>query len=110
MISIQVVAKGDEVVYRLLRDKVTHEARTWSWANQSKTRLQHARLDAGYIEVGTAESVLVAQIHPKSKQDEYFLAEKFVGRLTAWFADKFLAVNLRFRPELSGRARRRRTP
>jgi hypothetical protein len=79
MILIQVVAKGDEDVSKLLRHKVTHEARTWSWANRSKTRLQHARLEAGYIEVASAESVLVAHIHPKSKQDEYFLAEKFMG-------------------------------
>ncbi len=61
MILIQVVAKDDEDVYKLLRHKVTHEARTWSWAKRSKTRLQHARLEAGYIEVASAESVLVAQ-------------------------------------------------
>jgi len=108
MISIQVVAKGGQDAYQLLRHKVTHEARTWSWANKAKTRLQHTRLEAGYIEVANADSVLVAQIHPKSKADEYFLAEKFVGRLTAWFADEIVAVNLQFQPDRPHSSRKRR--
>jgi hypothetical protein len=43
----------------LLRDKVTHEARTWAWANRPKTRLNHKNIDADYIEVGAAEGLLV---------------------------------------------------
>src|SRR5262245_42669221 len=108
MISIQVVARTGENAYELLRQKVTHEARTGSWADSTKTRLQHTRLEAGYIEVASADSVLVAHIHPKTKQDEYFLAEKFIGRLTAWFADQIVAVNLQFLPDSRRSSRSRR--
>lgn len=99
MLTVQVIPRAGKDAYKLLRDKVTHEARTWSWANKAKTRLKHNQIESGYIEVGSAESVLVAQIRPYEDTDLFFLAEKFVGRLTARFADEILAINIQFVPD-----------
>ncbi len=79
--------------YRLLRDKVTHEARTWSWKNKAKTRLIHKQNARGYIEVGSADGVVVAEIRPADDGDTYFFAEKFIGRLVAWFGADLAAIN-----------------
>jgi hypothetical protein len=62
MISIQVVPKKDEDAYKLLPDKVTHEAATWYWVNAAKSRLRHTQVKKGYIEVASAEGVLVVYI------------------------------------------------
>ncbi|TAK84791.1 MAG: hypothetical protein EPO20_13190 [Betaproteobacteria bacterium] len=96
MIVLQIVPRAGTDAYKLLRDKVTHEARTWSWRNKAKTRLQHVQKRAGYIEVGSAEGVVVAQIVPAKESDQFFLAEKFIGRLIAWFADDLATINLQF--------------
>ncbi len=98
MIVMQVVPRAGHDAYKLLRDKVTHEARTWSWSNKAKTRLRHTQSPSGYIEVGSADGVLVGQIRP-GQGDAYFLAEKFIGRLVAWFEGDLAAVNLQFIPE-----------
>jgi len=74
---------------------VTHEARTWSWSNKAKTRLKHAQQSSGYIEVSSADGVLIAQICP-GDGDPYFLVEKFIGRLVAWFQIELAAINLQF--------------
>jgi hypothetical protein len=99
MIRIQVVTQGGSDAYRLLRDKVTHEAQTWSWKNKAKTRLVHSGDKSGYIEVGSADGVLVAEVH-SGDRDEYFLIEKYVGRLVAWFPEDLFAINLQFLPEV----------
>ena len=109
MIIVQVVPKSGVDAYKLLRDKVTHGARTWAWANRPKTRLHHKNLDAGYIEVGSAEGVLVAVIRPSEPDELYFLVEKFIGRLVAWFESDLAAINLQFTAEPAPRRRARRT-
>jgi hypothetical protein len=81
MISIQVIPKQDLDAYKLLRDKVTHGAATWYWANKAKSRLRHAQIKKGYIEVGSAEGVLVANIFRKEPRDLFYLSEKFMGDL-----------------------------
>jgi hypothetical protein len=97
MLTMQVVPHPGGDVYRLLRNKVTHEAKTWIWANKPKTRLRYKQIRHGYIEVGSADSgVLVAAIKPHEPEDLFFLAEKFVGRLTAWFPAEILAINMQF--------------
>ena len=96
MLVVQVVPRAGRDAYKLLRDKVTHEARTWSWANRAKTRLKHSQIEDGYVEVASADGVLIASIHPAEKTDLFFLAEKFIGRLTAWFADDLAAINMQF--------------
>lgn len=96
MLVLQVVPVAGKDAYKLLRDKVTHEAQTWSWANKAKTRLRHIRIEGGYIEVGSADGVLVAQVVPIIESDSFFLAEKFVGRLIAWFSSEIAAINLQF--------------
>jgi hypothetical protein len=57
--------------------------------------------------VSGAEGVLLVQIYPKEKSGEFFLTEKFVGRLVAWFKDELMAINLQF-VEKSIRPRRSR--
>ena len=98
MITMQIVPRTGHDVYRLLRDKVTHEAKTWSWKNKAKTRLHHTQVERGYIEVSSADSVLVASVHPREPKDQFMLIEKFIGRLTAWFPDDIFAINVQFNP------------
>ena len=99
MIAIQIVPKTGQDAYKLLRDKVTHEARTWSWSNKAKTRLVHKRSTSGYIEVTDAEGILLARIISDNSRP-YFLLERFVGRLVAWFQDRLFAINIQFMPDL----------
>jgi hypothetical protein len=108
MIAMQVVPKESGVdVYRLLRAKVLHEATTWYWSNKAKTRLRHLRAE-GHIEVGGADGVLVAYIHPSAPRDVFYLSEKFLGRLVAWFEQHLAAINIQFVPEPAKRRRRKR--
>lgn len=104
-VYLQIVPRAGIDAYKLLRDKVTHEARTWDWKNKAKTRLQHKN-SKGYIEVGSADGVVVAVIVPSQEADLYFLAEKFVGRLIAWFSEDMAAINLQFVAEAIGKKRR----
>ncbi len=104
-IYLQIVPRAGTDAYRLLRDKVSHEARTWEWKNKAKTKLQHKN-SGGYIEVGSAEGVVVAVIVPSEEKDLFFLAEKFIGRLIAWFSEDLAAVNFQFVAEAIGRKRR----
>jgi len=112
MLSLQVIPQSRLDAYRLIRDKVTHEVRTWSWKNKAKTRLIHKQNTRGYIEVGSADGVLVAEIHPDDEDDAYFFAEKFIGRLVAWFQFDLVAINIQFRgkPVRSHTLRKRRRP
>lgn len=95
MIAIQVVPAEGQDAYRLLRSKVLHEAATWYWANKAKTRLRHIQSD-GWVDVGNAAGVLTAKVHPKTPRDLFYLAEKFLGRLIAWFEPELAAINLQF--------------
>lgn len=108
MIVLQVVPNGDADIYRLLRHKVLHDAATWHWHNKKKTRLKHVR-GKGYIEVGSADGVLVARVYPSAAADLFYLAEKFMGRLVAWFEEYMAAINIQFVPEPKPKARRKRT-
>ena len=86
MVVLQAIPAGNLDAYQLLRARI-REARTWSWANKKKTRLRHAQ---------------------RPESDLFYLAEKFTGRLLAWFEGQLLAVNLQFVPEPPPRKRRRR--
>jgi hypothetical protein len=99
MISIQVVPRSGVDAYKLLRDKVTHEATTWYWVNKAKSRLRHTQVKKGYIEVPNAEGVLIVQIYPKEPKDLFYLSEKFIGRLIGWFDDELVAINIQFVPQ-----------
>lgn len=108
MIAMQIVPKDGTVdVYQLLRSKVIHEAATWYWGNKAKTRLRHINSE-GYIDVRGADGVVVAHIYPKSPRDVFYLSEKFLGRLVAWFEESLAAINLQFAPEVKGRKVKRR--
>lgn len=95
MIQIQVVPRQGVDAYKLLRSKVLHEAATWDWANKAKTRLRHVQSD-GHIDVANAGGVIVARVFPKERRDVFYLAEKFMGRLVAWFAPDLAAINVQF--------------
>jgi hypothetical protein len=108
MLVLQAVPAGNLDAFKLLRARI-RGASTWSWANKAKTRLKHAqRPHGGYIEVGGSDGVLVAHIHPKTPNDLFYLAEKFTGRLVAWFEGELLAINLQFVPDRPAPKRRRR--
>jgi hypothetical protein len=79
MISIQVVPSQGVDAYKLLRDKVTHEAATWYWANKAKSRLRHNNVKKGYIEVASAEGILVAQSIPKSRKTSSICRRSLLG-------------------------------
>jgi hypothetical protein len=108
MLIVQVVPRAGQDAYKLLRTKVIHEAKTWDWANRKKTRLTHKQKERGHVEVSSAKGVLVAHIQSKNPADAFFLVEKFVGRLVAWFENELAAINLQFLPEAPARKRRRR--
>jgi len=107
MILLQVVPKAGIDAYKLLRDKVTHDAQTWYWANKAKTRLRHNSVAHGYIEVASADCVLVAQICPGEPSDAFKLAEKFIGRSVAWFEDALVSINIQFVPDETKAKKRR---
>lgn len=105
MIQIQVVPRAGVDAYRLLRAKVLHDAATWYWSDKKKTRLRHVQ-SGGHIDVSSAGGTVVARVAPKERRDLFYLAEKFMGRLVAWFEDELAAINLQF---LSDADRPRRT-
>jgi len=93
MIMIQVVPRSGNDAYKLLRHKVIHEAATWRWGNKKKTRLRHLQSN-GWIDVYKAGDALVAKVCPKDRRDLFYLAEKFIGRLVAWFEEELAAINV----------------
>lgn len=107
MIVIQIVPAHEQDAYRLLRDKVTHEAKTWDWTNKAKTRLRHIN-SGGYIDVANGKGVVAARVYPAEPKDQFFLVEKFVGRLVAWFSGQLVAVNMQFVPGPPAKPRRRK--
>jgi len=108
MLALQVVPRSGIDAYQLLRKKVIHEARTWYWKNKRKTRLMHSNKRAGYVEVGSADGILVAEIHAATVNEVYFFAEKFIGRLVAWFESDLAAINIQFRDAVVPRRGRRK--
>lgn len=105
MIQIQVVPRAGYDVYRLLRSRILHQAATWEFANKGKTRIKHVQRN-GHLEIASAGGVLVANVVPKDTGDEFYLAEKFIGRIVAWFGDEVSGINVQFMP--GGAAVRRR--
>jgi hypothetical protein len=107
MIQIQVVPRAGVDAYALLRAKVLHEAATWYWSNKARTRLRHLQ-SAGHIDVANAGGVLVARVRPKNPRDIFYLAEKFMGRLVAWFETELAAIHLQFLDDATPAKRRKR--
>jgi len=106
MIRIQVVPRPGADAWALLRSKVLHEAATWDWANRAKTRLRHIQSE-GHIEIRHAGGVVVAEVVPKDRRDLFYLAEKFMGRLVAWFEDELAAINVQLLETPEPKRRRR---
>ncbi len=108
MLVLQAVPAGKLNAFKLLRARI-REASTWSWGNKARTRLKHvARPKGGHIEVSSAGGVLVAHIVPKSASDQFYLTEKFIGRLIGWFEGDLLSINIQFVPDPPAPAKRRR--
>ncbi|MEO6066702.1 MAG: hypothetical protein ABIQ41_01830 [Gemmatimonadales bacterium] len=108
MIVLQAVPAPGRDAFRLLRGRI-REASTWAWSNKARTRLKHIqRPEGGYIAIANANGVLVAHVHPKTPSDQFYLAEKFTGRLVAWFESDLVAINIQLFPEPMKPKRRRR--
>ncbi len=108
MLILQAIPARHADAFKLLRARI-RTATTWAWSNKARTRLKHVqRPKGGYIQVANADGVLVAHIHPKTPNDLFYLAEKFTGRLVAWFEADLLAINIQIVPEPSVVKRRRR--
>ena len=99
MLILQAIPARQADAFKLLRARI-RTASTWAWSNKARTRLKHVqRPKGGYIQVANADGVLVAHIHPKTPNDLFYLAEKFTGRLVAWFEADLLAINIQIVPE-----------
>ena len=108
MLVLQAVPIHDVDIYKLLRARI-REASTWKWGNKARTRLKHVQVPrGGYIHIEGAAGVLVARVHPKEPRDLFYLAEKFAGRLIAWFEKDLLSINIQFVPEPEKPKRKRR--
>ena len=108
MLVLQVVPTHGVNAYKLLRARI-REASTWDWGNKARTRLKHVqRPKGGHIRIADADGVLVAHIFPATPRDQFYLTEKFMGRLIAWFEKDLLAINVQFVAEPE-RVKRRET-
>lgn len=108
MLVLQAVPAPGQDAYRLLRARI-RTASTWAWGNKARTRLKHVqRPRGGHIAISDANGVLVAHVHPKTSSDLFYLAEKFTGRLVAWFETDLVAINMQFLADPPPRKRRRR--
>jgi hypothetical protein len=96
MLVLSAVPAPGRDAFKLLRSRI-REAATWEWGNKARTRLRHIqRRQGGHIAISNAGGVLVAHIKPKTPNDLFYLAEKFTGRLVAWFEQDLVALNIQF--------------
>ena len=58
--------------------------------------------------MANAGGVVVAQVVPRAPRDLFYLAEKFMGRLVAWFESDLAAINVQFGEVPKEPKRRRR--
>ena len=111
MLVLQAVPIRDVDAYKLLRARI-RDASTWVWGNKARTRLKHIqRPRGGHIRISNANGVLVAHVHPDTPADLFYLAEKFTGRLIAWFEHELHSISIQFiagPPEKPKRKRRRK--
>jgi hypothetical protein len=107
MIQIQVIPKEGVDAWALLRAKVLHDATTWRWSDRAKKRLRHIQSN-GHLEVSHAGGVVIARVVPKDRRDLFYLAEKFTGRLVAWFEGDLAEINVQLHAEPQPRKRKRR--
>ena len=96
MLVLQAVPAPGRDAFRLLRARI-RGASTWNWGNKARTRIKHVqRPHGGHISISNANGVLVAHVQPKTAGDLFYLAEKFTGRLVAWFEADLVAINIQF--------------
>ena len=108
MLILQAIPVHGIDAYKLLRARI-REASTWEWGNKARTRLKHVqRPKGGHIRISNAGGVLVAHIHPATQRDLFYLTEKFMGRLIAWFENDLMAINVQFVAEPVKAVRKRR--
>ena len=108
MLVLQAVPAPGRDAYKLLRAHI-RAASTWEWGNKAKTRLKHVqRPQGGHIAIASADGVLVAHIHSKTASDQFYLVEKFTGRLVAWFEQDLMAINIQIVAGPSAPRRRKR--
>jgi len=90
MLRIQVVPRNSENVYRILRQKIDNEAKTFFWADKKKLRLKHVQpAHAGQIRMRDANGILVADTYGSDQ-----VVGAFIARLAAWFPAEIAAINI----------------
>ena len=90
MLRIQVIPRGDENIYHILRRKIDNGARTFVWADKKKLRLEHVQpAHSGQIRMCDADGVLVADILESDQ-----IVGAFIARLAAWFPAEIAAINI----------------
>jgi hypothetical protein len=90
MLTIQVIPRGDENIYRILRRKIDNGARTLVWTDKKKLRLKHTQpAHSGRIHMCDADGVLVADTHEGDQ-----IVGAFIARLAAWFPAEIAAINI----------------
>ena len=108
MLVLQAVPVSGADAYKLLRGRI-RAASTWTWGNKKRTRLKHIqRPHGGYIRISDAGGVLVAHVHSTTTRDQFYLAEKCIGRLIAWFENDLMTINMQFVSAPVKPARRKR--
>jgi hypothetical protein len=108
VLVLQAVPGPGKDIFKLLRARI-RGASTWDWANKARTRLKHVqRPKGGHISIANAGGVLVAHVLPKTPADLFYLAEKFTGRLVAWFESDLAAINIQFMPDAPRPRKKRR--
>jgi hypothetical protein len=90
MLRIQVIPRGDENFYHILRQKIDNEAKTFVWAGKKKLRLRHVQpARGGQIRMRDADGVLVADTFQGDQ-----IVGAFIAGLAAWFPGEIAAINI----------------
>ena len=104
MLRIQVIPRGDENVYHILRQKIDNEAKTFVWADKKKLRLRHVQpAHAGQIRMRDADGVLVADTFQGDQ-----IVGAFIARLAAWFPGEVAAINIQVVMDDADKGRRKK--
>jgi hypothetical protein len=91
MIRLQIIPRGENKLYRLLRDKIDNEAKTLYWVDSKRRRIGHKQPGyPGRIVVQDANGILAAHTVEHTPR----IVGAFVGLLSTWFQDQITAINV----------------
>lgn len=97
MISLQIISNTGFNLYKNLRIKVTRDAQTFYWANRQKNKLCHTnQAQKNFIRIAGTTDVVIAHVNAVTEEASFYLVEKLMGRLVAWFEHDLIAINIQF--------------